>query len=79
MDLHFFMEDRTMDELTVKIKYNNNTSPFSAYDVQKALEHLFGLNTDFQVEEISQHNPEIPHIKEKQCVCKCECAPCATT
>ncbi len=75
MDLLFSMEDRAMDELTVQIKYNNNTFPFSAFDVQKALEHLFGINTDFEVKEVNEHSIEIPHKKEKPRACKCELAP----
>jgi len=41
-----------MRELTVKIKYNNDTADFNAFDIQCALTSLFGINTDFKVEEI---------------------------
>ncbi|MFH1063363.1 MAG: hypothetical protein V1747_10860 [Candidatus Omnitrophota bacterium] len=63
-----------MNELTVKIKYDNTTAPFSAFEVQKAMEHLFGINTDFEVEEIYHDNLEISHLKEKRCNCQHECA-----
>jgi len=62
-----------MNELTVKIKYTNNTAPFSALEVQKAMEHLFGINTDFKVEEVYSENPKINSLKETQCTCQQEC------
>ncbi len=73
MELPFFKEEKTMDELTVKIKYSNNTAPFSAFEVRKAMEHLFGLNTDFEVEEVYNENLKINTLKEKQCNCQQEC------
>lgn len=38
-----------MKELIVKIKYTNTTGNFRPIDVQRALQHLFGINTDFEV------------------------------
>ncbi|MFH1767787.1 MAG: PilZ domain-containing protein [Candidatus Omnitrophota bacterium] len=43
-----------MNELIVKIRHTNATAPFSAGDVKHAMESLFGLNTDFSVEEIKR-------------------------
>lgn len=62
-----------MNELIVKIKYTNTTAPFSAAEVQKAMQNLFGINTDFTVEEIYQDSFEINNLKEKQCKCPQEC------
>ena len=61
-----------MNELIVKIKYTHTTTPFSAADVQKAMEHLFGINTDFEVEEIHNPNDKNSYLKQKQCDCRQE-------
>ena len=50
-----------MNELIVKISYSDTTDHFSAFDVQKAMEHLFGINTDFNVEEITVCDPRKKH------------------
>jgi hypothetical protein len=67
------MEENTMNELIVKIKYTNTTAPFSAFEVQKAMENLFGINTNFIVEEVYPDNFPINNLKENQCKCPQEC------
>ncbi|MBU1043965.1 MAG: hypothetical protein KJ915_06160 [Candidatus Omnitrophica bacterium] len=62
-----------MNELTVKIKYNNTTAPFSAFEVQKAMENLFGINTDFEVEEVYTETLGINNLNEKQSKYHQEC------
>ncbi|MFH2138048.1 MAG: hypothetical protein ABII88_06020 [Candidatus Omnitrophota bacterium] len=42
-----------MKELIVRIKHDNDTAQFSAFDVKEALENIFALGTNFEVEEIS--------------------------
>jgi len=41
-----------MKELLIKVKYNNDTAEYTSLDVQRALENVFGINTDFEVERI---------------------------
>lgn len=45
-----------MKELTVRIKHDNETAQLSAVDVKDALENIFALGTNFEVEEVSPYN-----------------------
>ncbi|MCQ9205609.1 MAG: hypothetical protein NG737_04780 [Omnitrophica bacterium] len=49
-----------MKELIVRIKHDNTTAEFSSRDVQYALVHLFGINTNFEVEQIESENSHQP-------------------
>jgi hypothetical protein len=48
-----------MKEIIVKIKYSDTSYPFSAFDVQKAMENIFGLNIEFEVEQIKPETTDI--------------------
>lgn len=45
-----------MKEFIVKIKHDNTTSSFTSRDVKHAMIHLFGINTNFEVEQIQTEN-----------------------
>lgn len=45
-----------MKELIVRIKHDNTTADFNSRDVQYAMVHLFGINTNFEVEQIEIEN-----------------------
>ncbi|MCP4650634.1 MAG: hypothetical protein GY853_11220 [PVC group bacterium] len=47
-----------MKELIVKIRHNNCTEKLTAEDVQQALENIFALSTNFEVEEIDINTKE---------------------
>jgi len=44
-----------MKELRVKIKYHG-TAEYTSLDVQRAMENIFGINVDFEVEEIEEED-----------------------
>ena len=41
-----------MKEINIKVKHDNRDTEFTARDILYALEHVFGLNTNFEIEEI---------------------------
>lgn len=41
-----------MKEIHLKIMYDNKDTEFTTKDILYALEHVFGLNTNFEIEEI---------------------------
>ena len=50
------MEGSKMQELIVKIKQDNNTAKLTTIDIKKALESVFAISMNFEVEEISPDN-----------------------
>ena len=41
-----------MKEINLKVKHDNKDAEFTTRDILYALEHVFGLNTNFEIEEI---------------------------
>lgn len=47
------MDEAKMKEINIKVKHDNKDTEFTIRDILYALEHVFGLNTNFEIEEIN--------------------------
>ena len=55
-----------MKELIVKIKHTNPITNLNAADVKAAMEYLFGINAEFEVEEISSREVTLSEVDSCQ-------------